>query len=270
MIDPDDIQGSLWSTDINRDNAVGIHMSPVQIQRFKGPEWRLQQGAIPKDSVQKFGLFCASCAGKNSHQQAAKLVSFEEELWDVVYEKTERQWDKYQEMVRIIGSGYIFNVINALDGHDHVSEAIKRSKLGKWSLLAPGFKAMATDPDFPGKLGDRLDKVEKYAGYGIKTASLFNMHVFHEECACLDTYILRWLAGDAMFHDAPIDILPPSYKGVPRQSISKWDIYERWEDAFLSQCVKRGMSSLELDKQIWIHARIKTEKPKINQGELTL
>ena len=193
-------------------------------------------------------------------------LALREELWDVVYEKTERQWDKYQEMVRIIGSGYIFNVINALDGHDHVSEAIKRSKLGKWSLLAPGFKAMATDPDFPVSWAIDWTRWRSMRGYGIKTASLFNMHVFHEECACLDTYILRWLAGDAMFHDAPIDILPPSYKGVPRQSISKWDIYERWEDAFLSQCVKRGMSSLELDKKSGSMHGSKLKNPRLIKG----
>ena len=193
---------------------------------------------------------------------------FSEGLCDVIHEWHYDYKAELKISIQELLTTSLFGMMRAMDGYDYISEAIKRSKLGKWNLLAPGFKAMATDPDFPGKLGDRRDKVAKYSGYGIKTASLFNMHVFHEQCACLDTYILRWLAGDTMFHDAPIDILPPSYKNVPRQSISNWDVYERWEDAFLSQCVRRGVSPLELDKQIWLHARIKTEKPKTRELEL--
>ena len=139
--------------------------------------------------------------------------------------------------------------------------------IGKYNLLLL-FQGYGTWPRFP-KIGD-MRKVEKYSGYGIKTASLFNMHVFGEKCAVLDTYILRWLAGDTMFHDAPIDIRPPFYKDVPRQSISNWDVYRRWEDAFLSECYRRGMETLELDREIWLHSRIKTEKPKHEQKELKI
>ena len=257
MIDPDDIQKSI-AGGMDKDN-IQVDMHPAEITvRFKD---RPPTGLRGKDEVQEFALFCAACAGKNSHQQAAKLVRFEEELWDVLFERTDKIG---------VGRTTIFDVINVLDGHDHVAEAIKRSKLGKWNLLAPGFKAMATDPEFPGKIGDRMRKVEKYSGYGIKTASLFNMHVFGEKCAVLDTYILRWLAGDIMFHDAPIDIRPPFYRDVPRQSISNWDVYRRWEDAFLSECYRRGMETLELDREIWLHSRIKTEKPKHEQKELKI
>ena len=263
-IDPDNIQGSL-AYDKDYDGAF-VEMSSVQIGRLHKD--RNNYGTWDAEAVERFALFCAACAGKNSHQQSAKLVCFAEGLCDVIHEWHYDYKAELKISIQELLTTSLFGMMRAMDGYDYISEAIKRSKLGKWNLLAPGFKAMATDPDFPGKLGDRRDKVAKYSGYGIKTASLFNMHVFHEQCACLDTYILRWLAGDTMFHDAPIDILPPSYKGVPRQSISNWDVYERWEDAFLSQCVRRGMSPLELDKQIWLHARIKTEKPKTRELEL--
>jgi hypothetical protein len=261
-IDPDNIQGSL-AYDKGYSNEY-VEMSSVRIGRLHKD--RNNVGVWDAVAVERFAMFCAACAGKNSHQQSAKLDRFSEDLFDVVHE-----WvvDYKAELIDIniedIGMVSMFGLMRSIAGYDYISEAIKRSKLGKWNLLAPGFKAMAMDDTFPGKMGDRLDKVAKYSGYGLKTASLFNMHVFHEPCACLDTYILRWLAGDTMFHDAPIDILPPSYKGVPRQSISNWDVYSRWEDAFLSECVRRGMSPLELDKQIWIHARIKTEKPNKTQ-----
>lgn len=224
-----------------------VDMSSVRISRLH--EDRDNVGVWGKDQVQRFALFCAACAGKNSHQQSAKLEIF------------------VKELVGIFGSHTVFDLIN-MSTDKQILSAMKHSGIGKYNLLLPGFKAMALDWDFPGNMGDRRRKVEMYSGYGLKTASLFNMHVFHETCACLDTYILRWLAGDAMFADAPVRISPPSYKGVPKQSISNWDVYERWEHAFLAECVKRGLSPLELDKEIWIHARIKTEKPK--QEELKI
>jgi hypothetical protein len=264
MIDPDNIQKSIAGGVDVENIQVDMHPADITV-RFKD---RSPTGLFDKDAVEEYALFCAACAGKNSHQQAKKLVSFREELADVVHEwhydyKAELKVSVHE----LMGAG-MFDLMRCMDGHDFISEAIKRSKLGKWSLLAPGFKAMAMDTTFPGKIGDRLDKVERYAGYGIKTASLFHMHVFGEPCAVLDTYILRWLSGHAMFHDAPIDVRPPAYKGVPQQSINKWDVYQRWEDAFLSECYRRGMTALDLDREIWVHARIKTEKPKINQGEL--
>ena len=246
-IDPDDIQGSIAGKDASTSILVEHH--PVEVYvRFKG---RNPTANLDKPNLQRYALFCAACAGKNSHQQSAKLDMFEEFL--------QRTFGKHHR---------IFDLINMADDVQ-LLQALKYSALGKYNLLLPGFKAIALDPEWPGKKGDRLAKVAKYSGYGIKTASLFNMHAFHEWCACLDTYILRWLAGDAMFHDAPIEIKPPSYKNVPRQSISNWDIYERWEDAFLSQCGQRGLSPLELDKQIWLHSRIKTEKPKTQELCLT-
>jgi hypothetical protein len=261
MIDPDNIQKSI-AGGVDKDN-IQVDMHPADITvRFKD---RPPTGLFDKDAVEEYALFCAACAGKNSHQQAAKLASFEEELSGVVYEWHYDYKATLNVSVHELAGASMFDLMRYMDGYDFISEAIKRSKLGKWSLLAPGFKAMATDPDFPGKIGDRLDKVAKYSGYGIKTASLFNMHVFGEPCAVLDTYILKWLSGHAMFHDAPIDVRPPFYKNVPQQSISNWDVYRRWEDAFLSECYRRGMTALELDRQIWIHARIKTEKPNKTQ-----
>ena len=272
MIDPDDIQKSI-AGGMDKDN-IQVDMHPAEITvRFKG---RPPTGLRGKDEVQEYALFCAACAGKNSHQQAAKLQVFRKELIDIIPEWIENYGPRELRKLHLTQFGAYSNSMNwfqlmtFLDGYDFISEAIKRSKLGKWSLLAPGFKAMATDPEFPGKIGDRMRKVEKYSGYGIKTASLFNMHVFGEKCAVLDTYILRWLAGDTMFHDAPIDIRPPFYRDVPRQSISNWDVYRRWEDAFLSECYRRGMETLELDREIWLHSRIKTEKPKHEQKELKI
>ena len=253
-INPDDIQGSLRYSDsaiwCSRSKAkmMCVEMSPVQIKRLHDD--RNSYGVWDYHSVERFAMFCAACAGKNSHQQSEKLDMFEEFL--------------RRSFGQDLG---LFDIIRQADD-EQILMAMRYSALGKYNLLLPGFKAMARDDSFPGEMGDRRDKVAKYSGYGIKTASLFNMHIFHEECACLDTYILRWLAGDAMFHDAPIEARPPSYKNVPRQSISNWDIYERWEDAFLSTCYKRGLKALQLDKLIWVHARIKTEKPKVKQGEL--
>jgi hypothetical protein len=265
MIDPDNIQRSIAGGMDKNNIQVDMHPADITVRFKDRPPTALRS----RDDVQEYALFCAACAGKNSHQQAAKLQAFREELYEVIREWASDYMKPRVFNIKELGTATsLFEMMTFMDGYDFISEAIKRSKLGKWNLLAPGFKAMATDSDFPGKIGDRLAKVAKYSGYGIKTASLFNMHVFGEPCAVLDTYILKWLSGHAMFHDAPIDVRPPSYKGVPQQSINKWDVYQRWEDAFLSECYRRGMTALELDRQIWIHARIKTEKPKINQGEL--
>lgn len=242
MIDPDNIQKSIAGGVGVENIQVDMHPADITV-RFKD---RPPTGLFDKDAVQKYALFCAACAGKNSHQQSAKLELFIEFL--------ERTFGKHK----------VFDLINMSDDVQ-LLQAMKYSGIGKYNLLLPGFRAMALDLRFPGKIGDRMRKVERYSGYGIKTASLFNMHVFGEPCAVLDTYILKWLSGHAMFHDAPIDVRPPSYKNVPQQSISNWDVYRRWEDAFLSECYRRGMTALELDRQIWVHARIKTEKPKTKE-----
>ena len=71
-IDPDNIQGSL-AYDKDYDGAF-VEMSSVQIGRLHKD--RNNYGTWDAEAVERFALFCAACAGKNSHQQSAKLVCF--------------------------------------------------------------------------------------------------------------------------------------------------------------------------------------------------
>ena len=243
-INPDDLQKSIFTPPADGEREL-VSMFP-----YKPDLDRYLTGSVEVDATQRFMAFCPSCAGKNSHQQSKKL----------------------DELIAFLSSGNTQTLPFDLfieAGIRGLTEAIKATKLGKWSLLAPSLFETAMFYKEHGFGRPNLDpRVYTYLpGWGLKTARLFQMHVFHEPCAVLDTYILKWLAGDVRFDGT--DVAPPKhYKNVPTQSISKWDTYQRWEDAFLAECVRRSMSPLELDQAIWVHARIKPKQNKINQGEL--
>jgi hypothetical protein len=262
-INPDDLQQSIFGSGIERRDGE-IHMDTdrelVAQFPYKPELGRYLSASVEVDATQRFMAFCPSCAGKNSHQQSKKL----------------------DELIAFLSSGDTQTPLSIpwKPGDTHtlpfdlfikagikgLTEAIKATKLGKWSLLAPSLYETAKFYEERGFGQPDLDPrvYTKLPGWGLKTARLFQMHVFHEPCAVLDTYILKWLAGDKRFHGT--DVEPPKhYKDVPTQSISKWETYQRWEDAFLAECVRRNLSPLELDKAIWVHARIKPKQDKTQE-----
>lgn len=250
-INPDDLQQSIFGSGIERrDGEIHMDTDRALVAQFpyKPELGRYLSASVEVDATQRFMAFCPSCAGKNSHQQSKKL----DELIAFLSANTGEEDTPF---------GYFLR-----SGVDGLTEAIKATKLGKWSLLAPSLYETAKFYEEHGFGEPDLDPqvYTKLPGWGLKTARLFQMHVFHEPCAVLDTYILKWLAGNERFDGT--DVAPPKhYKDVPTQSISKWETYQRWEDAFLAECVRRNLSPLELDKAIWVHARIKPKQDKTEE-----
>jgi hypothetical protein len=250
-INPDDLQQSIFGSGIERrDGAIHMDTDRELVAQFpyKPELGRYLSASVEVDATQRFMAFCPSCAGKNSHQQATKL----DELIAFLSHNVGEEDTPFGLFLR--------------SGIKGLTEAIKATKLGKWSLLAPSLFETAKFYKEHGFGRPNLDpRVYTYLpGWGLKTARLFQMHVFHEPCAVLDTYILKWLAGDERFNGT--NVTPPkNYKDVPTQSISKWETYQRWEDAFLAECVRRNLSPLELDKAIWVHARIKPKQDKTQE-----
>lgn len=272
-INPDDLQQSIFGSGIERRDGE-IHMDTdrelVSMFPYKPDLGRYLTGSVEVDATQRFMAFCPSCAGKNSHQQSKKLdelIAFLSSGNTQTLPK--RKLELIQKHNKKHGKDTLPFDLFIEAGIRGLTEAIKATKLGKWSLLAPSLFETAMFYKEHGFGRPNLDpRVYTYLpGWGLKTARLFQMHTFHEPCAVLDTYILKWLAGDERFNGT--DVAPPkNYKNVPTQSISKWETYQRWEDAFLAECVRRSMSPLELDQAIWVHARIKPKQDNINQGEL--
>lgn len=89
--------------------------------------------------------------------------------------------------------------------------------------------------------------LEVIKGIGIKTARFFAMHTrSHQQYACLDTHILRWLGMRG--HDIP--------KTTPQG-----DKYLTLEKIFLDCCRDLGKVPADIDLEIWNEVHKKIEMP---------
>jgi Helix-hairpin-helix motif len=125
-----------------------------------------------------------------------------------------------------------------------LTKNLRRVRLGKYTLLKKAYRAAVNldlDTLETAEPHTALATLEEVPGIGPKTARMILGYAFphHDNLwAILDTHILHWLKDQG-------------YKDVPKTTPSG-KIYERWEIIFLSEALERGMTTRELDAQIWL------------------
>lgn len=137
-------------------------IDPKQITNFNRTEEQLQE----------FLLFCIVVAGKNAHQQAAKLDNFLNQFW------AERSSTPFQKLGTTWGS---------MD----IRQRLEQVKMGQYGRISTAFY-------FASQLKNlstiTVGELEQIKGIGPKTARFFLMHSRpNQRIATLDTHILKWL-----------------------------------------------------------------------------
>ena len=128
-----------------------------------------------------------------------------------------------------------FDKINKLVKAGKLLSALKKSRLGKYSILVKAYTQI-TSFDLRTATADELETVH---GIGPKTARFFLLHSRPGvQVAALDTHILKFLKE--LGHDVP-DTTPTGKK------------YKLLEAVFIEEAKKRGRPIAELDLAIWNH-----------------
>lgn len=186
------------------------------------------------EELEEFMLFSVAVAGKGAFQQAAKVDEF---------------------IRKFHGGGYTpFGVIRTMDMDGTLDFFLRSVKIGQYNRIGTAYRGLARffkynpDTDRHSPLRDvHIKYLETIKGVGMKTARFFAMHTRpHQQYACLDTHILRWLGEKG--HIVP--------KTTPQG-----EKYLALEKVFLEYCNAMCKSPAELDLQIWNEAHKKVEMP---------
>jgi len=179
--------------------------------------------------LEEFMLFSIVVAGKNAFVQANKLEDFLS------------PWRK---------NGYSpFAALRTMDMDGSMVEFLRSVKMGQYNRVSTAFRGLAhffrynddTMRYHPLK-EIPIKYLETFKGIGMKTARFFAMHTRpHQQYACLDTHILRWLGEKG--HIVP--------KTTPQG-----DKYLALEKVFLDYCNQMGKLPAELDLAIWNEAHV--------------
>jgi thermostable 8-oxoguanine DNA glycosylase len=179
--------------------------------------------------LEEFLLFSIAVAGHNAIGTAAAVERFIKGL-------TKPGNDSLFDLIATFASQY---------GMDQLAASIQRAGLGCYSQRARSFLELA-------KAGLDLracqpSELETVFGIGKKTSRFFVMYTrpAASQWAVLDVHILRWLQEQG--HDVP--------STTPRGKR-----YDEIEGIFLEEARQRGLTTLELDKQIWQDAYMVTPR----------
>lgn len=191
--------------------------------------------------LQEFLMFTVAVAGKNANRTSKALNSF---LFNVSQRLPLRLPSLPLELVLGI------KITSEWRG-DAISKLAMDAKvagMGCYSQRARSFLELAEAVyEQASPLDIRactIDELENIYGIGRKTSRFYISYTRPDEAykyAILDTHILSWLRF--IGHDAP----KSTPKGVTR--------YKELETTFLNEAAKRGKSSLELDREIWLSNR---------------
>jgi thermostable 8-oxoguanine DNA glycosylase len=167
--------------------------------------------------LEEFLMFAILVAGKTAKTQAQKLESF-------------------LRSSKFIGVSPFKWMRYSFDVSGHLTEQMKRHKLGQYNRLEKAFRGIL---QFEGRLDTvTLDELESVDGIGPKTARFFLLHSRpNQKVAALDTHILKFLAM-------------MGYK-VPKATPSNKKKYRKIELGFLAECERLEKDPATLDLQIW-------------------
>jgi len=164
--------------------------------------------------LEEFLLLCVFVAGKSSKQQYAKLELFLNELGN---------------------PDNIFETLSKLS-IEQINDLLVKVKAGQYSKLSSCLFVLSRK-----KLDLKncsIQQLESIPGIGMKTSRFFITYTRpNSMCAILDTHILSWLRF--------------AYPDAPKSTPSNKKQYIKWENIFLSECLKRNLPPNELDIEIW-------------------
>lgn len=164
-------------------------------------------------------LFGIAVAGKPASATAAKL---DELLHFIGLMYPRRKLSPFQKVYLAAKAGLL-------------TEILKLHRFGQYSRITRGFTdaAMNLDPD-----NLHINALEGIIGIGRKTARMILLYTQpNASVVPLDTHILKFLRE--LGHDAP--------KDTPSDAKT----YDRLEQAFIAEAVKRQVSVRELDTEVW-------------------
>lgn len=163
--------------------------------------------------LQELLIFAICVAGKTATVMAKNVDNF---LW------------QSKESTRLP-----FETIRRMFAKGTVEENLRRSRIGKYSLLQKSFRELINrEIDLRTCLPQELEEIP---GIGPKTSRFFVVYSRpNQEYAVLDTHIIKWLRS--LGHHIP-DKIPQNYSKI--------------EKTFLTECRKRDMSVSEMDLKIW-------------------
>lgn len=185
------------------------------------------------DELEEFLLFAIVVAGKSAFQQAAKLEQFLAHRGDMTPFQYIRWLDRHPDL-----------------GGEGISRMLRQVKMGQYERITTAFRGVA---NFMNSIQYSLhnfpvNHFECIKGIGMKTARFFTMHTRPgQQCACLDTHILKWLSG-------------LGYADVPKTT-PRGEKYLQLEQIFLQHARHLGKSPADLDLEIW-----NSQHQKVAQG----
>jgi len=182
--------------------------------------FNLPSRPMTRPELQYWILFTMAVAGKGAKVTEQKMMAF------------------LQEEGRPLLSP--FGIVRLYVDRDELVRKMKKHKLGKYTLLNKGFRAVL-DLDL-----DDLDveKLMKIPGIGPKSARMIMMYGFPDvkEYAVLDTHVLKWLKSRG--YDVPA--ATPDGK-----------TYEKLERWVIAEARARNMSPRQFDTYVWqLYAKI--------------
>lgn len=188
------------------------------------------------EELEEFLLFSIVVAGKGAFQQATKLQAF---------------------LGPWIERGYTpFGAIRTMDMDGSLVHFLKEVKMGQYNRVSSAFRAVAHFFRYDDEsmryhpiFEIAVKHLEVFKGIGMKTARFFIMHSRpHQQLACLDTHILRWLGEKG--HEVP--------KTTPNGQK-----YLNLEKIFLAYAKDMNILPADLDLQIWNSVHPKKVEEKI-------
>jgi thermostable 8-oxoguanine DNA glycosylase len=167
-----------------------------------------------QSELEEFLLLCIFVAGKSSKTQYHKLELFLDEL-DV--------------------TNGIFKALSLLS-IEEIKEKLIKVKSGQYSRLCGCLFILSRKNLDLSKCS--CEDLEAIPGIGMKTSRFFITYSRPTNSyAILDTHILAWLKN--------------YYPQTPKATPSNKKEYLKYEQFFLSECLKRNLAPQELDLQIW-------------------
>jgi hypothetical protein len=187
--------------------------------------------------AERFLLFAMLVAGKRSDVQDEKLRDFLSQ--SIIADDDGSTFTLVPPRARTNGVGQPgspFEWIRKLDEHNVLEATCRKHKLGKYTTIVPGFRQLAaSDIDI---LDTGVEELQEISGIGPKTSRFYLLRTGQlEDAAALDTHILSWLQDQG--YDAPGETPSPGLA------------YDKWQDVFIEEADRRGLTPSGLDARIW-------------------
>lgn len=172
-----------------------------------------------EEELQEFAMFCVMVAGKNSHQQAAKLDAM----------LSDRYKNPGCEDMRP------FEFVTHLIKSDLFEQWLRVHRVGQYRRIGGAFRGLV---QYDGHMhAISLEQLESIYGIGQKSSRFYLLHSrLDQRLAVLDTHVLKFMRS--LGYDVP-------------KSTPSGKQYNRIEKLFLLECDKADVSPAEFDLQIW-------------------